>query len=65
MESKRVLSMLGDYLRDLSVLILVFFPLELSKGNSINFTFLVAVVALSVILLWFGISCEQWAGKNG
>jgi hypothetical protein len=29
--------MVGDYLRELSVLVLVFFPLELSKGGDFSF----------------------------
>ena len=32
-KDETVLEMLGEYIRELSVLVLVFFPLELSKGE--------------------------------
>lgn len=65
MENRRVLSMLGDYLRDASVLILVFFPLDLSKGGSISITLLLLIAVLSLVLLGMGIFFEKLGGTNG
>jgi hypothetical protein len=42
-----VLDMLGEYLRELSVLVLVFFPLELSRGTELSRPLMVKVAEFS------------------
>ena len=68
METKRTLSMLGDYLRDASVLVLVFFPLEMSKQgpSGITLPILLLIVLVSVTFLLMGIVFEKLGGQpNG
>jgi hypothetical protein len=60
-KDEEVMEMFGEYLRDLSVLILVFFPLELSKGDFNNAGPLISKVAkYSAALLLAGIICGKW-----
>jgi len=62
LNSKGVLSMLGDWLRDASVLVLVFFPLEMSgKGqNGISLPLLLIISCTSLTLLVMGIAFEKF-----
>lgn len=62
MNSKGVLSMLGDWLRDASVLVLVFFPLEMSnKGtNGVSLVALLLVALTSMVLLAMGLVFEKF-----
>jgi hypothetical protein len=60
-KDEEVMSMFGAYLRDLSVLVLVFFPLEMSKGDLHQAAGLVREVSnSSLALLIAGIICGKW-----
>jgi hypothetical protein len=58
-KDEEVMEMFGDYLRELSVLILVFFPLELSKGQ-FDYALTVRVAKVSAWLLFAGIIFGKW-----
>jgi hypothetical protein len=63
-EVKDVLEMIGDFLREAAVLVLVFFPLDvaLRDGGSVPLSFLAVVGALSLSLLIAGIYFEKRRG---
>ena len=48
---------LGDFLREISALVLVFIPLDLWK-NEITWTRSLGVVGASVVLFVLGVGCE-------
>ena len=53
--------MLGEYLRELSVLVLVFFPLELSKGSDLSRPLMIKVAQFSFGTLAIGIVFSKWS----
>jgi len=55
------MEILGEYLRELSVLVLVFFPLELSKGSDFSKPLMVKVAEFSFATLGIGIIFSRWA----
>jgi hypothetical protein len=59
-KDEEVMEMLGEYLRELSVLILVFVPLELTKGGQFDYALTVRVAKASGWLLFFGIIFGKW-----
>jgi hypothetical protein len=62
-KSETVMEILGEYLRELSVLVLVFFPLELSKGNlsdPASRPLMVKVAEFSGGFLFIGIIFSRW-----
>ena len=54
------MEILGEYLRELSVLVLVFFPLELSKGSDFSKPLMVKVAEFSFVTLGIGIIFSRW-----
>jgi hypothetical protein len=50
--------MIGDYLREAAVLVLVFIPIDLWKNKDITGLNLLEVGVLSLIILGFGMFCE-------
>ena len=60
-KDETVLGMLGEYLRELSVLVLVFFPLELSKGTDFSRPLMVKVAEFSFGTLAVGIVFSKWS----
>lgn len=46
-KDETVLGMVGEYLRELSVLVLVFFPLELSRGGDFSRPLMIKVAEFS------------------
>lgn len=63
-EVKDVHEMFGDFLREAAVLVLVFFPLDVSlkNGGSIPLYFLCVTGALSLSLLFAGMYVEKTRG---
>jgi len=59
-KSETVMEILGEYLRELSVLVLVFFPLELSKGSDFSKPLMVKVAEFSFATLSIGIIFSRW-----
>jgi hypothetical protein len=61
-KDETILEMVGDYLRELSVLVLVFFPLELSKGDpfSLNRPLMRQVAWFSVGTFGLGVLFAKW-----
>lgn len=61
------MEMLGEYLRELSVLVLVFFPLELSRGNfgdAASLPLMVKVAKFSGWSLIVGIVFSRWTSVS-
>ncbi|MGB9068453.1 MAG: hypothetical protein WCC21_07775 [Candidatus Acidiferrales bacterium] len=60
-KTKDVLEMLGDFFREASVLVTVFFPLDFAlKGTgNLSLPFLILICCLSLLLLLMGISLEK------
>jgi len=48
---------LGDFLREVAALVLVFIPLDLWK-DSITWMRAIAVIGVSAFLFFFGLACE-------
>jgi hypothetical protein len=59
-KDETVLEMIGDYLRELSVLVLVFFPLELSKGGQLSKLLMWYVGAFSIGAFLLGVLFAKW-----
>lgn len=60
MEKASVLEMLGEFLREAAVLVLVFVPLELYKpGHQISLKWYLCIIGLSVTLLLSGVFLER------
>jgi hypothetical protein len=59
-KSETVMEILGEYLRELSVLVLVFFPLELSKGTDFSKPLMIKVAEFSFATLSVGIVFSRW-----
>jgi hypothetical protein len=67
-EIKDVPEMVGDFLREAAVLVLVFFPLDVSlkNGGSVSLSFICIIGALSLSMLVAGIYFEKSRGeRNG
>ena len=64
-KAETIMEILGEYLRELSVLVLVFFPLELSKGDGFSKPLMVKVARFSVATLSVGIIFTKWANVTG
>jgi len=64
-EVKDVGEMIGDFLREAAVLVLVFFPLDIAMkdGGNIPLSFVSVVIALSLSLLVAGIYFEKKRGE--
>ena len=64
-EIKDVSEMVGEFLREAAVLILVFFPLDvaLKDGGNVPFSFICVIGALSLSLLVAGIYFEKRRGE--
>jgi hypothetical protein len=62
---KDVSEMIGDFLREAAVLVLVFFPLDvaLKDGGNVPLSFLCVIGALSLTLLVAGIYFEKRRGE--
>jgi len=60
-KTKDVLEMFGDFLRDASVLFLIFAPLEafMKDEKLVTFQFLMLVFTTSLLLFVLGIICEK------
>ena len=58
-ERKQIAEMLGEFLREASVLVLVFFPLDLAMQGKISPRRVVAIVTLSGVTLALGIVLER------
>jgi hypothetical protein len=54
------MEILGEYLREVSVLVLVFFPLELSKGGEFSKPLMWRVAEFSFATLAIGIFLSCW-----
>jgi len=60
-ERRSVADMVGEFLRDAAVLIMVFAPLDkFVLSESLTWAFLDVIVALSSGLLSLGIGIERW-----
>jgi len=59
-KDETILGMLGEYLRELSVLVLVFFPLELSKGTDFSRPLMYGVAKFSGATLTMGMIFSKW-----
>jgi hypothetical protein len=59
-KDETVLEMVGDYLRELSVLVLVFFPLELSRGGTFSTTLMWHVAEFSFGAFFAGVIFAKW-----
>jgi hypothetical protein len=59
--TKDVIEMLGEFLREAAVLVPVFFLLEyaVKYDGKLNFTFVLATLSLSLLLLTLGVICEK------
>jgi hypothetical protein len=62
---KDVSEMIGDFLREAAVLVLVFFPLDVAvkDGGNVPLSFLCVIGALSLTLLIAGIYFEKRRGE--
>jgi hypothetical protein len=60
LETKDVLEMLSGFFREAAVLVLVFLPLEQSKGGDLAIGKLVSIAALCIGMLVMGIAFEKW-----
>ena len=60
LETKDVLEMLSEFFREAAVLVLVFLPLEQSKGWDLAIGKLVSIAALCIGMLVMGIAFEKW-----
>jgi len=56
-----VLDMLGEYLRELSDLVLVFFPLELSRGSELSQPLMIKVAEFSFLSFTAGVIFSKLA----
>jgi hypothetical protein len=56
---KETLEMLGEFLRETGVLIIVFVPLDLFAHGEISLRMFLAVIACSLVLLGLGILVER------
>jgi len=56
---KQTVEMLGEFLREAAVLVLVFVPLELATKTTISTTSVVGVVLFSAAVLAAGITLER------
>jgi hypothetical protein len=66
-KNESVMEILGEYLRELSVLVLVFFPLELSKGNigdPASRPLMIKVAEFSAGSLFVGIVFSRWTSLS-
>lgn len=66
-KEETVLGMVGEYLRELSVLVLVFFPLELSKGGDLETlpkTIMVRVAEFSFGMFGAGVLFSKWGSVS-
>ena len=59
-KDETVLDMVGSYLRELSVLVLVFFPLELSKGGDFSGPLMGRVAKFSFGAFVAGVIFSKW-----
>jgi hypothetical protein len=50
--------MLGDFLREIAVLMIVFYPLEAGFNNHFEWSIFALVVVFAAILLWLGMILE-------
>jgi hypothetical protein len=59
--TKDVVEMFGEFFREAAVLVPIFFLLEyaLKYDGKLTFTFVIAVLGLSLLLLTLGIVCEK------
>lgn len=48
----------GHYLREIAVLVVVFFPLDFWKHDQITVMRMSGVIAASILILLFGMVCE-------
>lgn len=58
-----VLEMLGDFFREAAVLVLIFYPLEMSRNGNIPLPFIFLVGIGCIVLLLMGIVLEKLRGK--
>ncbi len=66
-KEETVLGMVGEYLRELSVLVLVFFPLELSKGGDLGAlpkATMVRVAEFSFGMFGVGVIFSKWSSLS-
>ncbi len=52
--------MVGEFLREAAVLVLVFLPLEEAKGGVLTLPVVISIGALCIGLLLLGIAFEKW-----
>jgi hypothetical protein len=57
-EHKEKSQLLGDFLREIAVLIIVFYPLDAGFKNTFEWSIFVLVAVLAFTLLWFGMILE-------
>jgi hypothetical protein len=57
---KPVLEMLGDSLREMAVLLAVFFPLEQAFRGTLGVRMNAVILVLAAVLLLVGILFEKW-----
>ena len=50
--------MLGDFLREIAVLIIVFYPIEASLNAKFEWSIFLLIAVLEGILLWLGMILE-------
>ena len=62
-KSKDVLEMLSEFFRDAAVLVLIFYPLEMSRKGSVPLLFVFLVGIACVVLLVMGIVSEKMRGR--
>jgi hypothetical protein len=61
-KSKDVLEMLSEFFRDAAVLVLIFYPLEMSRNGGLPLLFVFLVGIGCVVLLMMGIVSEKMRG---
>lgn len=59
---KDVLEMFSEFFREAAVLVLIFYPLELSKNGTIPLLFVVVVGCACLVLLMMGVVLEKLRG---
>jgi hypothetical protein len=60
-ERREKSQMLGDFLREMAVLIIVFYPIEAVFTSQFSWPIFLLIVVFAAILLWFGMILE---GRN-
>jgi hypothetical protein len=59
-KTRDVSEMVGEFLREAAVLVLVFLPLEEAKGGVLTLPVVISIGALCIGLLLLGIAFEKW-----